>query len=98
MRQSAEGAAMFERDKWSTELSPILNLWKKLNTGSSSLVQVKVSPPKGSGGRKESQGGYGFLGYGFLAVFPATKVSRFSETESDKLLELGKKIIEFRYE
>ena len=56
MRQSAEGAAMFERDKWSTELSPILNLWKKLNTGSSSLVQIKVSAPKGSG-RKESQGG-----------------------------------------
>ena len=57
MRQSAEGAAMFERDKWSTELSPILNLWKKLNTGSSSLVQIKVSAPKGSG-RKESQGGF----------------------------------------
>ena len=57
MRQSAEGAAMFERDKWSIELSPILNLWKKLNTGSSSLVQIKVSAPKGSG-RKESQGGF----------------------------------------
>ena len=71
MRQSAEGAAMFERDKWSTELSPILNLWKKLNTGSSSLVQIKVSAPKGSG-RKESQGG--FIGI-FHVVFPATKVT-----------------------
>ena len=73
MRQSAEGAAMFERDKWSTELSPILNLWKKLNSGPSSLVQVKVSAPKGSG-RKESQGGFIWI---FSVVFRQQKLVDF---------------------
>ena len=42
LMRSAEGGAKFERDKWNAELSPILNLWKKLNTGSSSLIQAKV--------------------------------------------------------
>lgn len=30
MRSDLE-AYKFDKDKWSTELSPILNLWKKLN-------------------------------------------------------------------
>ena len=41
LMRSAEGGEKFEREKWSTELSPILNLWKKLNTGSNSLIQAK---------------------------------------------------------
>ena len=30
MRSNLE-ASKFDKEKWSTELSPILNLWKKLN-------------------------------------------------------------------
>ena len=30
MRSDLE-ASKFDKEKWSTELSPILNLWKKLN-------------------------------------------------------------------
>ena len=42
MMRSAEGASKFEREKWSTELSPILSLWKKLNQ-SSGLIQYKAA-------------------------------------------------------
>ncbi|EDO38992.1 predicted protein [Nematostella vectensis] len=41
-------AHKFDKEKWSTELSPILNLWKKLNQGSQ-LIQMKVSPPSETG-------------------------------------------------
>uniref|UniRef100_H2M4S9 Cytoplasmic dynein 2 heavy chain 1 n=1 Tax=Oryzias latipes TaxID=8090 RepID=H2M4S9_ORYLA len=34
----------FDRELWSSSLSPILNLWKKLNQGSS-LIHQKVDPP-----------------------------------------------------
>lgn len=34
----------FDREIWSNELSPILNLWKKLNQNSN-LIHQKVSPP-----------------------------------------------------
>ncbi|CAI8045536.1 Cytoplasmic dynein 2 heavy chain 1 [Geodia barretti] len=41
----AEGSAeRFDREVWSAELSPLLNLWKKLNQGSE-LITKKVSPP-----------------------------------------------------
>ena len=39
-----QGAAKFEKEKWHNELNPILNLWKKLNQGSS-LLQMKMSAP-----------------------------------------------------
>ena len=42
--RSADGASKFEREKWNAELAPILNLWKKLNQGSS-LLQMKLSAP-----------------------------------------------------
>ena len=38
------GAAKFEKEKWHNELNPILNLWKKLNQGST-LLQMKLSAP-----------------------------------------------------
>ncbi len=50
--RSVSGAAKFERDKWQKELTPILNLWKKLNQGSS-LLQVKLATEEaelGNGG------------------------------------------------
>nr|DBA32514.1 TPA: hypothetical protein GDO54_000298 [Pyxicephalus adspersus] len=34
----------FDRELWSNELSPVLNLWKKLNQNSN-LIHQKVSPP-----------------------------------------------------
>ena len=46
LMRSAVGGSKFEREKWSAELSPILNLWKKLNQGSS-LLQMKAAPPGG---------------------------------------------------
>jgi len=47
MRSNLE-ASKFDKEKWSTELSPILNLWKKLNQGSQ-LIQMKVSAPAETG-------------------------------------------------
>ena len=37
MRSDLE-AYKFDKEKWSTELSPILNLWKKLNQVSSLVL------------------------------------------------------------
>jgi dynein heavy chain 2 len=55
LMRSVTGAAKFERDKWQKELTPMLNLWKKLNQGSS-LLQTKLSQEDegedGSGGDK----------------------------------------------
>ena len=39
-------ASRFDREKWQTELSPILNLWKKLNQGSA-FLQMKLQFPQG---------------------------------------------------
>ena len=44
LMRSLDGASKFEREKWNAELAPILNLWKKLNQGSS-LLQMKISAP-----------------------------------------------------
>lgn len=53
--RSAEGASKFEREKWSTELSPVLSLWKKLNQ-SSGLIQYKASAgARGSAGSAEKE-------------------------------------------
>ncbi|GAB6032228.1 Cytoplasmic dynein 2 heavy chain 1 [Chamberlinius hualienensis] len=38
----------FDREKFHSELSPILNLWKKLNQNSK-MVKASVDPPDGSG-------------------------------------------------
>jgi len=43
---SLEVAARFDREKWQAELSPILNLWKKLNQGTG-MLQMKLQPPYG---------------------------------------------------
>ncbi|XP_074620352.1 cytoplasmic dynein 2 heavy chain 1-like [Acropora palmata] len=47
MRSDLE-AHKFDKEKWSTELSPILNLWKKLNQGSQ-LIQMKITAPAETG-------------------------------------------------
>ena len=44
LMRSVDGASKFEREKWNAELAPILNLWKKLNQGSS-LLQTKIAQP-----------------------------------------------------
>ena len=44
LMRSVAGGSKFEREKWNKELTPILNLWKKLNQGSS-LLQMKLHPP-----------------------------------------------------
>ena len=46
--RSFDGASKFEREKWSTEMSPVLNLWKKLNQGSS-ILQAKLSVANSEG-------------------------------------------------
>ncbi|CAG0920502.1 unnamed protein product, partial [Notodromas monacha] len=40
----ADSVDSFDREKWSAELSPVLNLWKKLNQGSD-MHKAKLSPP-----------------------------------------------------
>uniref|UniRef100_A0A8C2QHF6 Cytoplasmic dynein 2 heavy chain 1 n=1 Tax=Cricetulus griseus TaxID=10029 RepID=A0A8C2QHF6_CRIGR len=42
--RSVSAGCKFDREIWSNELSPILNLWKKLNQNSN-LIHQKVSPP-----------------------------------------------------
>ncbi|XP_061923239.1 dynein cytoplasmic 2 heavy chain 1 isoform X1 [Entelurus aequoreus] len=42
--RSVATGSKFDRELWSNGLSPILNLWKKLNKGST-LIQQKVTPP-----------------------------------------------------
>ncbi|XP_054598719.1 cytoplasmic dynein 2 heavy chain 1 isoform X1 [Nothobranchius furzeri] len=44
LSRSAAAGSKFDRELWSNSLSPILNLWKKLNQGSA-LVHQKVDPP-----------------------------------------------------
>jgi dynein heavy chain 2 len=43
---STESVSKFDREKWQAELSPILNLWKKLNQGTG-MLQVKIQQPSG---------------------------------------------------
>ncbi|XP_071781183.2 cytoplasmic dynein 2 heavy chain 1 [Centroberyx gerrardi] len=42
--RSVAAGSKFDRELWSNGLSPVLNLWKKLNQGSS-LIHQKVAPP-----------------------------------------------------
>uniref|UniRef100_A0ABM5FWF4 Cytoplasmic dynein 2 heavy chain 1 n=2 Tax=Agamidae TaxID=81953 RepID=A0ABM5FWF4_9SAUR len=44
LSRSVTAGCKFDRDIWSNELSPVLNLWKKLNQNSN-LIHQKVSPP-----------------------------------------------------
>ncbi|XP_041850617.1 cytoplasmic dynein 2 heavy chain 1 [Melanotaenia boesemani] len=44
LSRSVATGSKFDRDLWSNGLSPILNLWKKLNQGST-LIHQKVDPP-----------------------------------------------------
>lgn len=44
LMRSTNGASKFEKEKWHSELNPILNLWKKLNQGST-LLQMKTNAP-----------------------------------------------------
>ena len=39
-------AGRFDREKWQADLSPLLNLWKKLNQGSG-MLQLKLQSPQG---------------------------------------------------
>ncbi|XP_042221258.1 cytoplasmic dynein 2 heavy chain 1-like isoform X2 [Homarus americanus] len=47
LMRSPELASRFDREKWHTQLSPMLNLWKKLNQGTN-LIQAKVALPGAS--------------------------------------------------
>nr|XP_046169714.1 cytoplasmic dynein 2 heavy chain 1-like [Oncorhynchus gorbuscha] len=44
LTRSVAAGSKFDREIWSNGLSPVLNLWKKLNQGSS-LIHQKVAPP-----------------------------------------------------
>eukprot|EP00064_Thunnus_orientalis_P009632 superscaffoldBa00001237_g9657 len=44
LSRSVATGSKFDRELWSNGLSPILNLWKKLNQGST-LIHQKVAPP-----------------------------------------------------
>jgi len=45
--RATAGAARFDREKWSKELTPILTLWKRLNQGNASTLQAKLQAPSG---------------------------------------------------
>ncbi|KAM4743047.1 cytoplasmic dynein 2 heavy chain 1 isoform 3-T4 [Anableps anableps] len=44
LSRSVAAGSKFDRELWSNGLSPVLNLWKKLNQGST-LIHQKVEPP-----------------------------------------------------
>ncbi|XP_063840903.1 LOW QUALITY PROTEIN: cytoplasmic dynein 2 heavy chain 1-like [Scylla paramamosain] len=44
LMRSPELASRFDREKWHSQLSPVLSLWKKLNQGAN-LIQGKVAVP-----------------------------------------------------
>ncbi|KAF3692878.1 Cytoplasmic dynein 2 heavy chain 1 [Channa argus] len=44
LSRSVATGSKFDRELWSNGLSPVLNLWKKLNQGST-LIHQKVAPP-----------------------------------------------------
>ncbi|MED6247578.1 Cytoplasmic dynein 2 heavy chain 1, partial [Ataeniobius toweri] len=44
LSRSVATGSRFDRELWSNGLSPVLNLWKKLNQGST-LIHQKVEPP-----------------------------------------------------
>ncbi|XP_066286377.1 cytoplasmic dynein 2 heavy chain 1-like isoform X1 [Branchiostoma lanceolatum] len=44
LMRSEAAAEKFDRETWSTELSPVLNLWKKLNQASQ-LLQQRIAAP-----------------------------------------------------
>ncbi|XP_056138994.1 cytoplasmic dynein 2 heavy chain 1 [Lampris incognitus] len=44
LSRSVATGSKFDRELWSNGLSPVLNLWKKLNQGSN-LIHQKVAPP-----------------------------------------------------
>ncbi|XP_068211563.1 cytoplasmic dynein 2 heavy chain 1 [Palaemon carinicauda] len=48
LMRSPELASRFDREKWHSQLSPVLNLWKKLNQGQN-LLQAKVAVPTSAG-------------------------------------------------
>ncbi|XP_068082912.1 cytoplasmic dynein 2 heavy chain 1 [Anabrus simplex] len=50
-----EGTRKFDREEWQTQLTPILNLWKKLNQGSS-LIQMKLPGSSEGPGEGASKG------------------------------------------
>ena len=43
---STESVSKFDKEKWQAELTPILNLWKKLNQGTG-MLQAKIQQPTG---------------------------------------------------
>uniref|UniRef100_H2ZF03 Cytoplasmic dynein 2 heavy chain 1 n=1 Tax=Ciona savignyi TaxID=51511 RepID=H2ZF03_CIOSA len=45
LMRSVEAGAKFDREAWQSELGPILQLWKKLNQGSTSVIHAKVEVP-----------------------------------------------------
>ncbi|XP_053095782.1 cytoplasmic dynein 2 heavy chain 1 isoform X3 [Pangasianodon hypophthalmus] len=44
LSRSVTAGSKFDRELWASGLSPVLNLWKRLNQGSS-LIQQKLAPP-----------------------------------------------------
>jgi dynein heavy chain 2 len=44
LMRAADTADSFDREKWNSELSPVLNLWKKLNSGSD-MYKTKATAP-----------------------------------------------------
>jgi len=46
LMRNVQVGAKFDRDAWNTELSPILQLWKKLNQGSGNIIHAKLEAPQ----------------------------------------------------
>uniref|UniRef100_A0AAV2J329 Cytoplasmic dynein 2 heavy chain 1 n=1 Tax=Knipowitschia caucasica TaxID=637954 RepID=A0AAV2J329_KNICA len=49
LSRSVATGSKFDRELWSNGLSPILNLWKKLNQGSALIQQKTTQPAEGQG-------------------------------------------------
>ncbi|XP_056467776.1 cytoplasmic dynein 2 heavy chain 1 isoform X1 [Gadus chalcogrammus] len=54
LSRSVATGSKFDRELWSNGLSPVLNLWKKLNQGSTLIHQKVVLPTEGQGSPVQS--------------------------------------------
>jgi dynein heavy chain 2 len=97
---STESVSKFDREKWQAELSPILNLWKKLNQGTG-LLQLKIQQPTGHESSPikafielEFFNGIVLLQHVHKSLAGISKVIRGTNLLTDKIASLGKSLLQ----
>ena len=89
----------FDRELWQNELTPILNLWKKLNQGTG-VLQLKLQPPNASDESSmkefvqlEYYNGVGLLQSVHKTLAGVSKVIRGTSLLNDKVFKLAANLL-----